>query len=64
MKSVRRLEEDLRNLSRNYKGTYEQRRRFAMLKDQLESAREREAREVEPEWQGPHLLADLSWLRS
>lgn len=35
-----------------------------MLKDQLESAREREAREVEPEWQGPHLLADLSWLRS
>ena len=64
MKSVKRLEEDLKNLARNYKGTYQQRRRFAMLRSDLESAREREAREVKEEWQGPHLLSDLSWMRS
>ena len=64
MKSVKTLEQDLKNLLLNYKGTYQQRRRYAMLKDQLHTAKEREARHVEPESQGPHLLADLSWMRS
>ena len=55
------------NLWRNWNGSYQQSRRLAILKTDLLYAEEREAREAaepKPEFKGPHLLVDRSWMRA
>ena len=67
MKSSRAIRRDLANLSLNWKGNYQQNRRYRMLREELITAEEREAREAaepKPEFKGPHLLADRSWMRA
>tara|TARA_B100001540_G_C15521595_1_gene512719 strand:- start:36 stop:338 length:303 start_codon:yes stop_codon:yes gene_type:complete len=68
VKPVYVIERELKNLSKNWTGSYQQRRKYAELKSDLPLAKERERliaeeRAKEPERKGPRLLEDLGWLR-
>ena len=68
VKPVYVIERELKNLRQNWTGAFWQRKKYAMLKEELPLAKQREAlvaeeRASEPP-RGKRLLEDLSWLRS